>query len=122
MLLRPRCLCRAFDAVLVDAPCSSERHLLHDPQEMATWTPKRTKQNAKRQLDILLQAIFAARPGGRLLYSTCSISPVENDDVVEKLLKKRGEVVEVCAPTCAWRDCALAQRSLVLTHGSHHIS
>eukprot|EP00667_Euglena_gracilis_P014724 EG_transcript_15255 len=84
-----------FQAVLLDAPCSSERHLLHDPKELLTWTPKRTKQNAKRQLDILLQAIHAVAPGGRLLYSTCSISPLENDAVVEKLVKKRGDLVQV---------------------------
>jgi 16S rRNA C967 or C1407 C5-methylase (RsmB/RsmF family) len=79
-----------YDKVLCDVPCSSERHLLHDVEEFARWTPNRTKTIAKRQLLILLQAIQAAKKdgGGRIVYATCSISNVENDQVIEKALKK----------------------------------
>lgn len=78
----------AFDAVLVDAPCSSERHVLADKAELAKWGPKRPKEMAARQLELLMSAVHATRPGGRVLYSTCALSPRENDEVVAKALKK----------------------------------
>jgi len=107
---------RGFDAVLLDAPCSSERHLLHDPKELAMWTPKRTRQNAKRQFDILLQAIQLVKPAGRLLYSTCSISPLENDELIEKLLKKRSALIQV-APSDIWPLSPVALGAEVTTYG-----
>jgi len=84
-----------FDAILVDAPCSSERHLLDNPSELETWGPKRSKQLAHRQMALLCSALELLRPGGRLVYSTCSISPEENEVLVERFLKKRKERVKV---------------------------
>ncbi|KAI8987971.1 S-adenosyl-L-methionine-dependent methyltransferase [Mycotypha africana] len=77
-----------YDKVLLDAPCSSERHLLHDDKEFDMWTPKRTKVNAKRQLSILKAALHSVRVDGLVLYGTCSISSLENDKVVERMIKK----------------------------------
>ncbi|MCC7440675.1 MAG: RsmB/NOP family class I SAM-dependent RNA methyltransferase [Bdellovibrionales bacterium] len=83
----------AFDAVLVDAPCSGERHLLGAPAELARWSAARGAQLARRQYALLASALLALRPGGRLVYSTCALSPQENDEVVARLLKKKeGEV------------------------------
>ena len=78
-----------FDRVLADVPCSGERHLLENPKEFAEWTVKRTKNLAVRQYSLLSSAWLAVRPQGRIVYSTCSISPEENDEVVAKLVKKR---------------------------------
>jgi 16S rRNA C967 or C1407 C5-methylase (RsmB/RsmF family) len=79
----------AYDRVLCDAPCSSERHLLHDLEELMKWTSARTKNLAKRQVPLLVQAIRCAKAnGGRILYATCSLSPFENDNVIEKALRK----------------------------------
>lgn len=72
----------AFDRVLVDAPCSSERHLMHQPGGTAEWNLQVTHDLAKVQGTLLLRAIEAVKVGGIVVYSTCSISPVENDDVV----------------------------------------
>jgi 16S rRNA C967 or C1407 C5-methylase (RsmB/RsmF family) len=77
-----------FDRVLVDAPCSSERHLLHDDDELVQWTQGRSKTLAQKQLQLLLSALGAVRPGGLVLYATCSISDTENDLVLEKAKKK----------------------------------
>ncbi len=80
-----------FDAILVDAPCSSERHLLHSKKEISTWSKKRTKILAQKQYGLLCSALLALKPKGSLVYSTCSISPLENDGVIEKLIEKKGD-------------------------------
>lgn len=78
-----------FDRVLADVPCSGERHLLENPEEFAEWTKRRSENLAIRQYSLLSSAYLACRVGGQIVYSTCSISPLENDDVVKKLKKKR---------------------------------
>lgn len=78
-----------FDRVLADVPCSGERHLLENAAEFARWTAKRTAHLAMRQYSLLSSAWLAAKPNGRIVYSTCAISPLENDAVVAKLVKKR---------------------------------
>lgn len=78
-----------FDRVLADVPCSGERHLLENPKEFSEWSVKRTKNLAVRQYSLLSSAWLSVKGGGRIVYSTCSISPEENDLVVAKLLKKR---------------------------------
>lgn len=78
-----------FDRVLADVPCSGERHLLENPKEFALWSEKRTKNLAIRQYSLLSAAWLTVRAGGRIVYSTCSISPEENDAVIAKLVKKR---------------------------------
>lgn len=82
-----------FDKILADVPCSGERHLLHTPKELAKWTPARSKNLARRQYALLASAFTCLKKGGRLVYSTCSISPLENDGVVDKLLKRKKEAV-----------------------------
>jgi len=83
-----------YDKILVDAPCSGERHLIHSPTELEKWTPKRSKRLASRQYGLLTSALLALKPGGTLIYSTCSISPLENDGVLQKLKDKKGDQFE----------------------------
>ncbi len=78
-----------YDSILLDAPCSSERHVLMDPSALAQWGPARTKHLAIQQFAMLAAALEAVRIGGTILYSTCSISPMENEEVIQKLYKKR---------------------------------
>lgn len=80
-----------FDRILVDAPCSGERHLLQSPSDLQGWTPNRSVQLAQRQYALLTSALMACKPGGRILYSTCALSELENDAVIEKLIKKKME-------------------------------
>lgn len=83
----------AFDRVLVDAPCSGERHLLASPKDLAAWSVRRSEGLATRQYALLCSAALAARPGGRIVYSTCALSPLENEGVVRKLIKKKSDLV-----------------------------
>ena len=78
-----------FDRILVDAPCSGERHLLASPKDLADWSPSRSEKLAQRQYALLTAALLAVKPDGRIVYSTCALSPLENDGVIKKLLKKK---------------------------------
>lgn len=79
-----------YDKVLLDAPCSSERHVLMDTKEISLWAPGRTKAIAVSQFAMLASALDIVKPGGLIVYSTCAISELENDDVLRKLQIKRG--------------------------------
>lgn len=85
----------SFDRVLLDAPCSGERHILENVTAQKEWSARRTEHLATRQYALLSAAFLAVRPGGRIVYSTCSISPIENDGVVGKLLKKKKDKVRL---------------------------
>lgn len=100
----------SFDRILLDAPCSGERHVLENPKALADWGPRRTEHQAARQYSLISAAFLALKAGGRLVYSTCSISPKENDEIVLKLLKKKKgaiQLVETPLPhACAEKtDC-----------------
>ena len=77
-----------YDAILLDAPCSSERHVLADPKYLGQWTPARIKSLAMEQWALLSCAWRLLKTGGHVLYATCALNPSENDGVVSRLLKK----------------------------------
>jgi 16S rRNA C967 or C1407 C5-methylase (RsmB/RsmF family) len=81
-----------YDCILLDAPCSSERHVLADEKYLSEWTPSRIKTLAIAQWALLSSAYRLLRNGGFLLYSTCALSLSENDDVVLRLLQKFSDV------------------------------
>ena len=87
-------LCRTqnecFDCILLDAPCSSERHVLKSPVHLNRWSPSRTKHIAIEQWALLSSSWRLLSLGGFLLYATCALSPKENDGVVVRLKKKFG--------------------------------
>lgn len=85
----------SFDSILLDAPCSGERHLLENKVALQEWSPRRTEHLATRQYSLLAAALLALKPGGKMVYSTCSISPSENDGVIRKLLKKKKNEVRL---------------------------
>jgi 16S rRNA C967 or C1407 C5-methylase (RsmB/RsmF family) len=78
----------AYDRVLADVPCSSERHVVQAPAELARWSSSRTKRLAQQAYAIACAAADATRPGGRLVYATCALSPRENDGVVARLIER----------------------------------
>ena len=84
-----------FDRILVDAPCSGERHLLENAKEMKVWSPSRSQRLAREQYALLSGALEALKPGGTIVYSTCALSSLENDAVLEKFLKKKGDRADV---------------------------
>ncbi len=77
-----------FDFILLDAPCSSERHVLFDKKSLSQWSKARVKSLAIRQWALLSGAWLLLKRGGRLVYSTCALTYAENSGVVERLLKK----------------------------------
>lgn len=77
-----------FDRILLDAPCSSERHVIADPKYLNTWSPSRIKTVTTEQWALLSSAYRLLRPEGILLYSTCALCPEENDGMIERLYKK----------------------------------
>ena len=76
----------AFDAIQCDAPCSGEGMFRRHPETRAEWTAESPAGCAKRQNDILDSAALMLRPGGRLVYSTCTLNRIENEGVVEEFL------------------------------------
>ena len=80
-----------FDSILLDAPCSSERHVIADPKYLDVWSPARIKTVVMEQWALLSCAYRLLRSGGYLLYSTCALAPQENDGMIERLIKKFGQ-------------------------------
>jgi 16S rRNA (cytosine1407-C5)-methyltransferase len=81
-----------FDRILLDAPCSSEaRFKTHEPKSMSFWSIHKVKETSKLQRRLLLSAFDALKVGGKLLYSTCSFSPEENESPLQHLLERHGE-------------------------------
>ena len=75
-----------FDAVLVDAPCSGEGMFRRDPATRTEWSEEKARGCAARQREILTSAAKLVRPGGRLVYSTCTYHPDENEKNAEWFL------------------------------------
>ena len=87
-----------FHGILVDAPCSGEGMFRKNPEARNEWSPDNVSLCARRQLNILDSAAKMLMPGGRLVYSTCTFSPEENEQVIEKFLLEHPEF-EIISPT-----------------------
>ncbi len=87
-----------FSAVMLDVPCSSERHVIKNEKALSEWTEARPKFLSKRQWALLSSAFLLLKPGASLVYCTCSISPLENDRTAERLIKKYKDAVRVDKP------------------------
>jgi 16S rRNA (cytosine967-C5)-methyltransferase len=75
-----------YDRILCDVPCSGTGTLARNPEIRHKLTAADLSKQAKRQREILAAALAALAPGGRLIYSTCSLEPEENEQVVETVL------------------------------------
>lgn len=84
-----------FDKVLVDAPCSSEAHVYRSKEHLSRWSHNRIKKLAHRQKMLVASLVEVVKPGGQLVYSTCAITPEENEMVVEDIIKKFGDKIEL---------------------------
>eukprot|EP01056_Protomagalhaensia_sp_Gyna25_P000101 Protomagalhaensia_sp_Gyna_25__100@NODE_104_length_5238_cov_68_434891_g81_i0_p4_GENE_NODE_104_length_5238_cov_68_434891_g81_i0NODE_104_length_5238_cov_68_434891_g81_i0_p4_ORF_typecomplete_len302_score26_71Methyltr_RsmBF/PF01189_17/1e36Methyltrans_SAM/PF10672_9/0_19_NODE_104_length_5238_cov_68_434891_g81_i013992304 len=85
-----------YSAALVDAPCSSDRHRVADGS-IQNWKISGSKRFQETQVALLVAAVNAVKRKGRIVYSTCSLSPVENDKAIEKVLSKcPGLTCEYC--------------------------
>jgi 16S rRNA (cytosine1407-C5)-methyltransferase len=85
-----------FDRVLLDAPCSSEsRFRVDEPASWETWSLGKIRETSRKQIGLLKAAIHAAKIGGTILYCTCSFAPEENEQVVDKAIRKFGDAIEI---------------------------
>ncbi len=106
-----------YDRILLDAPCSSERHVLNDAKALKIWKPSRPKNLAIQQFAMLAAALEAVKVGGFILYSTCSIEPAENEGVIEKLFTRRagrfslGHIAPSEAEACSHGSIILPDRA-----------
>ena len=89
-----------FDRVLVDAPCSGEGMFRKEEAAVTDWSQETVEMCARRQADILDSAAKLLKSGGRLVYSTCTFAPEENELAVEAFLERHPEftVEKVDAP------------------------
>lgn len=87
-----------FAAVLLDAPCSSERHVLRDKKALSQWTPARPRFLARRQWALLSACFLMLKEGASLVYATCALSAEENDGAAGRLLEKYRGLVELDPP------------------------
>lgn len=77
-----------FDAVLLDAPCSALGTLHKSPEVLEWWEPRRSERLAVQQRSLIQSGLKALKPGGVLVYSTCTVAPQENEDVLEFALDR----------------------------------
>ncbi len=97
---------KAFDAVLADVPCSNSGVLQRRVDVRWRFSPAELKQLTAVQFQIAKHAMQAVKPGGRFVYSTCSIEPEENNEIVQKIL----------AENPGW---VLVKERLILPHHEH---
>jgi len=83
-----------FDRVLLDAPCSCEGVIAKDPTRKTSHAPEDVDYCSSRQEKMLEAAVRAVKPGGIVVYSTCSFAPEENEAVVESVAERLGAAVE----------------------------
>lgn len=84
----------AFDAILLDAPCSGEGVVRKDPDALKNWSVESNLDIAATQRELIDSAFHALRPGGTLVYSTCTLNRDENEDVCLWLKAQYSEAVE----------------------------
>ncbi|MBI2176403.1 RsmB/NOP family class I SAM-dependent RNA methyltransferase [Candidatus Woesearchaeota archaeon] len=81
-------LATKFDRILVDAPCSGTGTIRKSPETLRIWNPLMVKRLASQQKTLIDTGFSLLKPGGTLVYSTCSVEPEENEGVVDWLLQK----------------------------------
>lgn len=79
----------SFDKILVDAPCSAEgRFNVINPRTFQYWKPRKVKEMVNTQKKLLNAAFYALKPQGELVYSTCTFSPEENEEIINWFINK----------------------------------
>ncbi len=110
-----------FDKILVDAPCSGEGMFRKDNTAIEQWSNEHTKACGARQLQILESASKALKPNGILVYSTCTFSVEENENVITEFLSKHSEFELIdCNVTFGRKALNKAIRILPIDGGEGH--
>ncbi|KNY26625.1 RsmF rRNA methyltransferase first C-terminal domain-containing protein [Pseudobacteroides cellulosolvens] len=93
-----------FDKVLVDAPCSGEGMFRKDEEAQRSWSNFKSDKCAVMQRDILESADKLLKPGGYLIYSTCTFSPEEDEMMISEFLQKHSDYTICDVPKCGGID------------------
>ena len=110
-----------FDRVLLDAPCSSEGQFkVGEPKSWAYWSEKKIAEMNRKQRKLIFSAVQCLKPGGVLVYSTCTFAPEENEAIVDRALGQFPGELEVEAielpfehtepGVTHWKDKSFAQQ------------
>ena len=83
----PKVPVTGFDKILVDAPCTGSATTRKNPDVWDKWLPSGGKILHQLQLELLMKAISLTKPGGKIVYSTCSLDPIENEAVISEILR-----------------------------------
>jgi len=100
-----------FDKVLIDAPCTGQGTARKDKTALQYCSTDSIGKNAKLQRELIESAVHATKIGGRIVYSTCTLTPEENEEVVLSILQKYPEQLEVVDP----REISIENREWEMT-------
>ena len=105
----------SFDLIIADLPCSGEGMFRKEDAAVQSWNENICAMNAARQKEILNSVLPALKPGGTLLYSTCTYSPEEDEEIVRYLIKEKGLTLlppkeELLGVTAPGKDMPEARR------------
>lgn len=101
-----------FDKILVDAPCSGEGMFRKNPAACDEWSPENVQACARRQAEILDCASVLLKPGGRIVYSTCTFSPEENEGSITNFLSAHNDFALVKVPKSAGMSDGLTKETM----------
>ncbi|MEH6635114.1 MAG: 16S rRNA (cytosine(967)-C(5))-methyltransferase RsmB [Halioglobus sp.] len=105
----------SFDRILVDAPCSASGVIRRHPDVKMLRRETDIPALADQQLQILLGLWPLLKPGGTLLYATCSVLDEENSQVIQRFLTAQGAGAELCLPEVTWGEPVACGRQLLPT-------
>lgn len=91
-----------FDYILVDAPCSAEGGIMFDPSRKYKTSLKDLSKIVEREIRLLYAATILVKNGGKIVYTTCSIAPEENEYVITKVLQMNDKIVIEQPPFNHW--------------------
>ncbi|MBE0363200.1 16S rRNA (cytosine1407-C5)-methyltransferase [Pseudoalteromonas ulvae UL12] len=86
---------QCFDHILLDAPCSGEGTVRKDPNALKNWSIESNQHIAEVQKQLIESAFYALKTGGTLVYSTCTLTPLENQQVCQHLLEMFADHIDV---------------------------
>ena len=90
-----------FDRVLIDTPCSGESRIhASEPESYQFWSLRKLKEQARKQFGLIRSAFEALKPGGKLVYCTCSFAPEENEQIISDFLENQvnAELTDIKIP------------------------
>ena len=111
----PKVPMEGFDKILVDVPCTGSATTRKNPEVWGKWSPKGGRSLHDLQINLLRKAVSLVRPGGVIVYSTCSLDPIENEAVVAEIIRteKNLELLQVSEIPVSYTHLTLPTKRIV---------